>query len=184
MKIFTEMKNKEKKRSIICMRPYKILNSQSNFEKKKKRAVDFTLLFLPNYKTLVIRTVWYWYQNRHIDQGSKTESIEINSCIHSWLTLNKEFKNTQWEGQSLQQMVVVVSCVQLFWEAHQAPLSMGIPRQEYWNGLPFLLQGNLPDPEIKHVSSATPTSAGRFFATREALFKIGWWLNWIAVWNG
>ena len=22
--------------------------------------------------------------------------------------------------------------------AHQAPLSMGFPRQEYWNGLPFL----------------------------------------------
>lgn len=51
-------------------------------KKKKKKAVDFTLLFLPNYKTLVIRTVWYWYQNRHIDQGSKTESVEINSCIH------------------------------------------------------------------------------------------------------
>ena len=25
--------------------------------------------------------------------------------------------------------------------AHQAPLSMGFPRQEYWGGLPFLLQG-------------------------------------------
>ena len=41
------------------MEPYKILNSQSNFGKKKKkeRAVGFTLLFLPNYKTLVIRMV-------------------------------------------------------------------------------------------------------------------------------
>ena len=29
--------------------------------------------------------------------------------------------------------------------AHQAPLSMGFPRQEYWSGLPFsLLQGNFP----------------------------------------
>ena len=25
--------------------------------------------------------------------------------------------------------------------AHQAPLSIGFPSQEYWNGLPFLLQG-------------------------------------------
>ena len=28
--------------------------------------------------------------------------------------------------------------------ARQAPLSMGIPRQEYWSGLPFLLQGIFP----------------------------------------
>ena len=39
-----------------------------------------------------------------------------------------------------------LSCVLLFvipWTvAHQAPLSMGFPRQEYWNGVPF------PPPEI------------------------------------
>ena len=28
--------------------------------------------------------------------------------------------------------------------AYQAPLSMGFSRREYWNGLPFLLQGILP----------------------------------------
>ena len=28
--------------------------------------------------------------------------------------------------------------------AHQAPLSMGFPRQEYWSGLYFLLQGIFP----------------------------------------
>ena len=26
--------------------------------------------------------------------------------------------------------------------AHQAPLSMGFSREEYWSGLPFLLQGS------------------------------------------
>ena len=30
--------------------------------------------------------------------------------------------------------------------ACQAPLSMGFPRQEYWSGLPFPSQGDLPDP--------------------------------------
>jgi len=42
-------------------------------------------------------------------------------------------------------------------EPCQAPLSMGFPRQEYWNGLPCPLSGDLPDPRIKptsHVSSA------------------------------
>ena len=30
--------------------------------------------------------------------------------------------------------------------AHQAPLSMGFSRQEYWSGLPFSFPGGLPDP--------------------------------------
>ena len=38
--------------------------------------------------------------------------------------------------------------------ACQAPLSMGFPRQEYWNGLPFLSPGDLPDPGIEAVSPA------------------------------
>ena len=36
--------------------------------------------------------------------------------------------------------------------AHQAPLSMGFSRQEYWSGLPCPLPGDLPDPGIKPVS--------------------------------
>ena len=39
-------------------------------------------------------------------------------------------------------------------EAHQAPVSMGLPRQEYWSGLPFPSPGDLPDPEIEPESPA------------------------------
>ena len=46
--------------------------------------------------------------------------------------------------------------------AHQAPLSMGFPRQEYWSGLPFPSSGNLPSPGIQPVSHAL---AGGFFTT-------------------
>ena len=50
--------------------------------------------------------------------------------------------------------------------AYQASLSMGFPRQEYWDGLPFPSPGNLPDPGIKPVSPALqadslPLSQGR-----------------------
>ena len=38
--------------------------------------------------------------------------------------------------------------------AHQAPLSMGFSRQEYWSGLPFLPPGDLPEPGIKPESPA------------------------------
>ena len=37
---------------------------------------------------------------------------------------------------------------------HQASLSMGFSRQEYWSGLPFPFPGDLPDPVIEPVSSA------------------------------
>ena len=60
----------------------------------------------------------------------------------------------------------MLSCVQLFatpWTvAHQAPLSMAFPRQEYWSGLPFPPPGDLPDPGIE---PASPALAGRFFTT-------------------
>ena len=58
----------------------------------------------------------------------------------------------------------LLSCVQVFespWTvARQALLSMGFPRQEHWNGLPFPPPGNLPDPGIEPKS---PTLAGGFF---------------------
>ena len=38
--------------------------------------------------------------------------------------------------------------------AHQAPLSIGFPRKEYWSGLSFPSQGDLPDPGIKPVFPA------------------------------
>ena len=46
--------------------------------------------------------------------------------------------------------------------AHQAPLSMAFPRQEYWSRLSFLSPGDLPDPE---VSPTFPALIGGFFTT-------------------
>ena len=47
--------------------------------------------------------------------------------------------------------------------AHQASLSNGFSRQEYWSGLPFPSPGDLSDPRRKPVS---PTLARRFFTTK------------------
>ena len=60
--------------------------------------------------------------------------------------------------------------------AHQASLSMGSPRQEYWSGLPFSPPGDLPILGIKPVGSNpgivyVSCNAGGFFihwAIREA----------------
>ena len=71
--------------------------------------------------------------------------------------------------------VSVLSHIQPFattWTgAHQAPLSMGLSRQEYWSGLPFPPPGDLHHPGMEH--SKSPALAGGFFfkhgATWEAL---------------
>ena len=43
----------------------------------------------------------------------------------------------------------------LLWTvAHQAPRSMGFPREEYWSGLPFPSPADLPDPGIEPMSPA------------------------------
>ena len=44
--------------------------------------------------------------------------------------------------------------------ACQTHLSMGFPRQEYWNGLPFPFSGDLSDSGIE---LELPALAGRFF---------------------
>ena len=49
--------------------------------------------------------------------------------------------------------------------AHQASLSMGVSRQEYWSELPCPPPGDLPHPGIKPASLRSPALAGRFFTT-------------------
>ena len=49
--------------------------------------------------------------------------------------------------------------------AHQAPLSMGFPRQEYWSGWPFPSSGNLPDPRIELTSPVCSALVGGYFTT-------------------
>ena len=66
-------------------------------------------------------------------------------------------------------MLIRFSHVQLFetpWTgARQALLSMRFSRQEYWSGLPFPPQGELPYPGIKLTSPVSPVLAGGSFAT-------------------
>ena len=62
-----------------------------------------------------------------------------------------------------------MSYVALWTVAHQASLSIGLSRQEYWNGLPVPSPGNLPSPGIEPKS---PALAGRFF-TASASWESG-----------
>ena len=55
---------------------------------------------------------------------------------------------------------VVIDSYCLWNVAHQAPLSMGFSRQEYWSGLSCTPPGDLPDPGIKPLS-LTSACTGR-----------------------
>ena len=49
--------------------------------------------------------------------------------------------------------------------AHQALLSVGFTRQEYWSGFPFSPPGDLLDPGIEPAYLGAPALAGIFFTT-------------------
>ena len=88
-----------------------------------------------------------------------------NSCYCCWVTKFCPTLETPWTV------------------AHQAPLSMEFPRQEYWNGLPFPYPGNLLHPGIE---PASPASLLHYrwilylWATEDALdMTVGHDKNWL-----
>ena len=83
-----------------------------------------------------------------------------------------------WSGSFLflESFACLLSCfshirlVATLWTlAHQAPLSMGFSRPEYWSGLPLHSPWYLPNPGIKTKCLASPALAGGFFTTTATL---------------
>ena len=83
----------------------------------------------------------------------------ICACVHAWKRVYICY-------------CLVFSHVWLFvmlWSvAHQAPLSMGFCRQEYWSGLPCSPPGDLPDPGVEPMSLTCAVLASGFFTSSTA----------------
>ena len=59
----------------------------------------------------------------------------------------------------------LILCNPMNCTAHQAPLSLGFSRQEYWSGLPFPPPGDLFNSGIEPASLLSPTMVDGFFTT-------------------
>ena len=99
----------------------------------------------------------------------------VHGITKSWSQRSNwtELINTT-ETPGRKQLVIIIhtgvlSCIWLFvtaWVvAHQAPLSMGFSRQEYWSGLPFPSPDDLPNLGIELASSEFSALVGGFFTT-------------------
>ena len=73
-------------------------------------------------------------------------------------SLNKDFAEDKAWGEAEGPPLLFVTPWTL---AHQAPLSVGFLRQEYWSGLPCPPPGDLPYPGTELTSSACVSCIGR-----------------------
>ena len=92
-------------------------------------------------------------------------SLKVLSDISLWFWCSLPWWLGMWRTSLYCCCLVTKSCLTLAttWTvACKAPLSMGFPRQEYWSGLSFPSQWDLPDPGI---DPQYPALAGGFFTT-------------------
>ena len=100
---------------------------------------------------------WLWWDSQH--------SLMPNARKVLWMLSAHQ---TQQGPNELFMWMYAQSCptsATPWTVAHQAPLSMGFSRQEYWSGLPFPPSGDLHDPRLEPSSLASPALASRFCIT-------------------
>ena len=83
----------------LHMEPKRACTAKTILSKKNKAGGIMLLDFY--YKGTIIKTAWYWYQNRDIDQWKRTEALEVTSHIYNCLIFDKPDKNKQWRKDAL-----------------------------------------------------------------------------------
>ena len=107
----------------------------------------------PDHLTCLLRNQYASQQATVRTGHGTTDWFQIGKGECQGCKLSPCLFNLHAEWKKVKVKVKLLSHARLFatpWTvAHQAPLSIGFSRQEYWSGLPFYSPGGLPNPGIK-----------------------------------
>jgi hypothetical protein len=53
------------------------------------------------YRAIVMKTAWYWYNDRQKDQWNRIQDPEMNPHTNGYLIFDKGAKTIQWENDSI-----------------------------------------------------------------------------------
>ena len=102
------------------------------------------------------------FPHQKLDKNSRFQWFHFPALFFPFMLLSSLTQlETEVNGRSSVCVLSRFSRVWLFatpWTvALQAPLSMGFSRQEYWNGLPCFLPGDLSNLRIEPISLTSPS---------------------------
>ena len=96
--------------------------------------------------------------------GLRRSLGERNGNLLQYSCLGNPMGRGDWWATVHEQSLSRVQLFAIPWTVtHQSPLSTGLPRQEYWLGLPFPTPRDLPNPGAEPMFPESSTLAGGFF---------------------
>ena len=128
----------------------KLIHKMSHYNRIESPAWTLTEVYLGSLRVRrprsTLQSTLSWWVSRNILYEGESKSC-LMSCYCKWT-------KTCW-ALCVHACSVTPNAVTPWTVAHQAPLSVGFSRQEYWSGLPCAPPGDLPNPRIESSPSAS-----------------------------